>query len=245
MKRLSSLLWLLAVAVFFASVDAVPAQQVVPGPSGAMSAVLNKLFDSMAFTGKADFRVFDHSMKETTSMPITYSMLDGRTRFDVDVTRMKSSQMAAEGAAFMHTLGQVIAVIRPDKKLTIQIYPAVKGYTETPMSKEDEAELLKNFKVEKTGMGSETVSGHPCEKQRVLLTDDKGQVQQALVWYATDLKEFPVQVQMGDPNQTFLLTFSQVKLGRPDSKLFEAPAGMTRYTEDQMVKKLTALATPK
>jgi hypothetical protein len=216
--------------------------QQMPGPPGSMNAALSKLFGNIPFTGKAEFRVLDSSMRETTIMPLTYSMLDGRTRLDVEVAEMKSVQMPAAAALFMKQLGTLTAIIRPDEKRTILVYPSLKAYTENPITGDDAADLLRNFKTDKTAMGRESVAGHDCEKDKVILTDDANHAEEALVWYATDLKNFPIRIQMSEPNQVFVVTFSKVKLGRPDAKLFEAPAGMTRYGETDMVKKLKAMA---
>jgi len=216
--------------------------QGMAGPSDSMNAALRQLFGNTAFTGSAEFRVLDSSLRDTMILPMTYSMLDGRTRLDVEVSHTKSVQMPAAAALFMKQLGTLNVIIRPDKKATILVYPVLRAYTESPMDKEDEAYLLKNYKLAKTPLGRETMAGHACEKTKVILTDDSGKTQEMLVWYATDLKDFPIQIQMSDPNQTFLITFSKVKLGRPDAKLFEAPANMSRYDETQMAKKLTAMA---
>jgi hypothetical protein len=212
------------------------------GPSDSTIAALRQLFGNTAFTGTTEFRVLDSSLRDTMILPMTYSMLDGSTRFDVAVAQMKSAQIPAAYAMFYKQLGTLGAIIRPDKKLRIAIFPVLKAYTESPMDKDDEAYLLKNYKLSKTSLGRETVAGHACEKTKVILTDDSNHAQQALVWYATDLKDFPIQIQMSDTKQTFVVTFRQVKLGRPDPKLFEPPADMKRYDDAQMAKKLTAMA---
>jgi hypothetical protein len=242
MRSLSRLLATAAATCLLAFTTVSVHAQGMAGPSDSMNAALRQLFGNTAFTGKAEFRVLDSSLRDTTILPLTYTMLDGRTRLDVEVAHTRSVQMPAAYALFYKQLGTLNVIIRPDRKATVLVYPTLKAYTESPMDKEDEAYLLKNYKLSKTNLGRETVAGHVCDKTKVILTDDSNHAQQALVWYATDLKDFPVQIQMSDTKQTFVVTFSQVKLGRPDPKLFEAPAGMKRYDDAQMAKKLTAMA---
>src|SRR5262249_61831740 len=100
---------------------------------------------------------------------------------------------------------------------------------ETPMSREQAADLATKFKVEKASLGQETIDGHACEKSKVLLRGDKGEKHDAVVWNATDLNRFPVRIQMNQPEATVLMQFKEIKLARPEEKQFEAPASFARY----------------
>jgi hypothetical protein len=102
------------------------------------------------------------------------------------------------------------------------------------MSAEDVADLEKTYKVEKTLLGKETLDGHPCEKNKVGVVDGKGGKQEATVWNATDLKDFPIQMQMNQPEATVIMTYREIQFARPDQKQFEAPSGFTKY--DSMEK---------
>ena len=76
----------------------------------------------------------------------------------------------------------------------------------------------------------ETVGGHASEKTKVTVTGEKGEKHDAVVWYATDLKEFPVQMQMTQDKSTVTMLYRDVQLAKPDAALFEAPNGYTRHT---------------
>jgi hypothetical protein len=210
------------------------------GPSSSMNAAMSKLFGSNnAFTSKAELHVWDKSKKETTSMPLGFNMLDGKTRLDIDLTQIKSSQMPAgtiTSIKQMH-MDQLVTIIRPDRKATLLIYPALKSYAEIAMSSEEAADANKNFKIEKTKLGKETIDGHACDKTKVVLTDEKGQKQTAVTWNAADLKDFPVQLQMTEQDNTIVMKFREVKLTRPDAKQFEAPAGLTKYDSAEKLMK--------
>jgi hypothetical protein len=125
-------------------------------------------------------------------------------------------------------------ILRPDKRVTMVVCPALQSYAEIPMSNEEAAEWDQNFKMEKTSLGKETIDGHPCEKKKAPVIDPKGGKLDAIVWEASDLRGFPVQIQINQPEATVLMRYREVRLSRLDPKLFEAPPGFTRY--DSMEK---------
>jgi hypothetical protein len=232
---------LVVTAAISAAGTSIGVQAQTAGPPSNMNAVMMRLLHNFAFTARAEIRVLDQSKKETTAVPMAYAMLDGKTRYEVDLNQFKGSDRPAAAAAFMKQMGvdKLIVVNRPDKKVNVTICPSIQAYSESPMSLEEQAEAIKNYKIDKSKLGKETIDGHACDKNKVTLTDEKGRTQTATVWTATDLKDFPVQLQMSDEDATTVLRFKDIKLTRPDVKLFEAPAGMTKYDPAQMVKKLT------
>ncbi|HEX4644372.1 MAG TPA: DUF4412 domain-containing protein [Verrucomicrobiae bacterium] len=230
----------LAMAIFLA-VSAISQAQsglpMSPGSGGAMNSALLKLFgNNTAFTAQTELRVVDNkAKKETALMPMKFTMLDGKVRADLDTTQIKSKEVAPEVIAEMKKMGMdsIISIQRLDKKTTLLIYPSLRACVETPMSKDEIAEATRAYKVEKTKLGRETVEGHACDKNKVVLTGDQGQKVEATVWNASDLKDFPVKIQMTDPDNTIVFTFKDVKPGRPDPGLFEAPEKFTKYDNVQ------------
>jgi hypothetical protein len=93
--------------------------------------------------------------------------------------------------------------------------------------------MEKEPKLEKTLLGKETLDGHPCEKSKVIMTDANGKRSEALVWAATDLKDFPIQIQTTEKGETVILRYAKIQTTKPDAKLFEVPAGYTTYDSMQ------------
>ena len=113
------------------------------------------------------------------------------------------------------------------------------------MSDKEVADAGKDYKMEKTSLGKETIDGHPCEKNKVVATNEKGEKHEVTVWNATDLKDFPIQMQMPDEQSgtSILMKFKNVKLGKPDAKLFDAPTGLTKYDDTQSLMKARRLSS--
>jgi hypothetical protein len=167
-------------------------------------------------------------------------MLDGSIRLDLDMTRMKSTQIPAAAVDTIKQMGmdQLTTVIHPEKKKILLIYPMLHAYAEIPMSKEEAAEADKTFKIERNKIGRETVDGRACEKDNVILTDNKGGQQTIVVWYAGDLRDFPIQMQMPEQGNFIVFNFREVKLVKPEARQFEAPEGLARYDSAEKLIKL-------
>jgi hypothetical protein len=201
-----------------------------------MNAAMLKLFGSnTAFSARADVHVVDKA-KQQRDMPFAFALLDGKTRMEVDLNQIKSTGAVPALVPTLKQLGMDLMVIvsRPDKK-NLLIYPRAKSYAEIAMSKDEETAADKTYTLDKTPQGKETIDGHACAKNKVTLTSDKGEKVEAVVWNATDLKDFPVQIQMEDQGATVQVKFKDVKLARPDAKQFEAPAGLTRYDSAEAI----------
>jgi len=204
-----------------------------PGMNGAMM----RLFGShTAFSSKAQVRMLDKAGKETMSMPMDFALLDGRIRLDLDMSQVKSKDFTPAMLAPMKQMGmdRLATILRPDQRVTLVVCPALQSYAELPMSPEEAAEWNNTFKVDKTLLGKETIDGHPCEKKKAPVQDGKGGTLDAVVWEASDLNDFPVQIQISQPEATVLMRYREVRLTRPEAKLFEAPPGFTKY--DSMEK---------
>lgn len=202
------------------------------GPAG-MSAAMAKLFgDIKAFSAKADVQVLDASQKERAAMPIDFAFLDGKIRVDIDLTRAKSADMPANAAAQLKQMGManVVSIVRPDKKQIYIMYPDQKALMTMPLS---EADLETGSKLDKTELGKETIDGHSCVKNKVILDDGKGQKVEAITWEAADLKNFPIRIQTKERENTSTVNFKDVQFAKPEATRFEAPTGFTQYNSPQ------------
>lgn len=200
-----------------------------------MSASMAKLFgDNKAFTANVATTV-KSSDSGSMSMEMKMSMLDGKTRVEIDMGKMTGQGMTLGRAAQMKQMGmdKSVNIIRPDKKVNYTVFPGMSAYAETTMSDKQVTDAMDNSKIEKTSLGKETVGGHPCEKNKVTITSDTGEKHVVLVWNALDLKSFPVQMQIDEDGSTIVMKYTDIHVEKPDAKLFEPPAGFTKYSNMQ------------
>lgn len=220
-----------AVAVTLGVISTAHAQ--IPGNQNALNAAMLKLFaDIPGFTSKADVRLLEKGSTDPLTMTVDLAMLEGKVRMDLDMGNLKTKQLPPQSLASFKAAGldKLTTVVRPDRKMSLVVYPSVKSYVEMPMSKEEAADMDRKFKVEKTRLGQEVVDGRKCEKNKVIVSSDTGGKHESLVWYAPDLNNFPLKVQMDQGQSTVVMQYREVKLVKPDAKQFEAPAGFTKHT---------------
>lgn len=217
-----------------------PAQ--VPGTpdAGIFSANLRKLFGAhIAFAAATDVHIFNRAGEETTAMTMNFSVLPVGARIETDTAAIRTKDVSAEAIAQFKSLGmdKMVTVVRPDKRTTYVIYPGLKAYAELPMSAEEAAARDTEIKMEKTILGKETVDQHPAQKTKVVLSSKNQTPKEALVWFASDLKDFPVKIQMTEGPNTMVMSFRNLKLAAPDAKMFEIPAGYARHASiEQLVQ---------
>ena len=205
-----------------------------------MNAAMLKLFgDITAFSSKADVRLQEKG-QEPMTMTINFAMLEGNVRVDLDMSNVKSAQLSAEILASYKSAGmeRVTTILRRDRKSALLIYPSVQSYVELPMSREEARDMERRFKIDKTKLGRETIEGQACDKTRVVVSADAGEKQEAVVWYAPSLKDFPLRMQMDQPRMTVTMQYHDVSLNRPETRQFDAPVGFSKYASvEQLVQK--------
>ena len=221
------------------------------GPTGMDMAMLRLFGDIKDCTAKAQVRILDETQQEVISMPMDFAMLDSNVRMDMDLTQAKGNSMPAGAADTLKQMGmaQMASITRRDKKLSYVVYPVPKMLLSMPLPKEASTNDA-SAKMDKTEQGKEDLDGHPCVKTKVVFSDDSGKSVEALTWFATDLKNFPLQIQAKEKDNTSIIRFNEVKLTKPDAKQFEPPAGYTQYSNQidlmqAMMSKMTQDTAPK
>jgi hypothetical protein len=194
--------------------------------------VMNKLFeDNNAFTAKIDMEIKEPGGAQPITMPGKISFLQGKTRFEMDLTQVKGTQIPAAAAAQLKAfgMGEVTMISRPDKQLAFMVYPGLQSYIENALADDEAAGPEAKYQMTKAELGKEAVNGNACVKNKVVVTDEKGNKHEAVVWNASALKNFPVKMQYTEDGRDATLTFSNIKFDKPDAGVFDPPAGFVRH----------------
>lgn len=228
---------LLTVVAAIVCLGTIPAfSQLGQMPGGPqLDAATAKLFgENTAFSATSETQMKSKS-GDVMTLPAKMSFDAGKTRFEMNMAEMKGAQLPANAAAQMKSMGmdQMVMIARPDKKTSYLVYPGLQSYAEMPLKDADSAVTNANFKIETAELGKETVDGHPCVKNKVVVTDDKGLPHESTVWNATDMKNFPIKIAHNEAGNEVTMTFKDTTLAKPDASLFEPPAGYTRYADIQ------------
>jgi len=199
------------------------------GPSfgGSLSKLLG---ENSAFSAAIEIQTEGPSGDNVT-IPGKMSFNEGKSRLEIDMSKAMGANMPAEAVAQIKAMGMDLIVIisRPEKKTSYTTFPGLRAYLETAIPDNETPEATSKFKVESTELGKETVEGHPCLKNKVVVTDDKGTNHISTVWNATDLKKFPIKIESTEGGKPMTMLFQQVKLAKPDESQFAAPTDYKRY----------------
>ena len=199
-------------------------------PTGVNAAFVKLFGNISAFTAKAETRVVDPYQKEVVRMPMEFAALDSKVRLEINLAQIQSKDFSPATLATLKQAGldRMVSIFWPDKKATYLVYPGVQSYQELPLAKGEAEAYEQGLRPEKTLLGKETLDGHPCVKNKVIVKSGKGPVLEAFTWNATDLKDFPLQIEMKEKGNTMRMHFTQVRLIKPDARQFELPANYSK-----------------
>lgn len=241
MKNLIRILFVI-VFVNFLSVQAQPMAGMPPGPrfGGAM----DKLFgDNQAFSATIETQMKNRS-GDTMTMPGKILFDSGKTRFETDATKMSGSKMSPDMGEQLKQMGmdKMTMISRPDKAVSYILYPGFQAYVETPIK--NTTTNSNDFDVKVTELGKETVNGHACIKNKVVVTEKNGDKHESTVWNATDLKNFPIKISTNENGNDVTMLFTDVKIAKQDSESFNPPSDYKKYNDmgqlmrEQMMKRM-------
>jgi len=208
-----------------------------PGPPRGphFSGAMDKLFgDNQSFSATMEMQTAD-TAGGTMTMPGKITFDSGKSRFEMDMTQTKSGQMPPDAAVQMKAMGmdRMVMIGRPDKKVAYMVYPGMQSYVENALSDSETTTAPGDFKLATTELGKDTVDGHPCVKNKVIVTDKDGTPHESTVWNATDLQNFPVKIQTTEQGREMTMLFKDITFSKPGASLFEPPSDYTKYDSMQ------------
>jgi len=220
-----------------------------PTPGPRMSGSMQKLFgEHSAFSADLEMQSQSDGAGNPTTIPGKIACLEGKSRFEMEMSRIKGAGMPPEAAEQMKAMGMdsMVVITRPDKKITYLIYPGLQSFAEMALQDPDAARPDSDFKVETTELAKEAVDGKACVKNKVVVTDKEGNKHESTVWNATDQKKFPIKIETTERGNPVVRLFRDIKLAKPESSLFEPPASYTKYDnvmtmmQQEMMKRMGA-----
>lgn len=190
---------------------------------------MDKLFgDNQAFSATLEMQMT--SSVNPMAMSGKMSFDKGSSCFEMDMSAMKGGAIPPDAAAQLKTMGldRMVSITQSDKKIVYVIYPDAQAYAEMTPAASDASATNVDSKIDITKLGKETVDGHPCVKNKAVVTDKEGTKHEFTVWNATDLKNFPVKVEMNEQGGT-TMTFKDINFSKPAASLFVPPTGYIKY----------------
>lgn len=118
--------------------------------------------------------------------------------------------------------GQVVSIVRMDKKIVWILMPGQKMYMENPLRPEDMAAAQKmQGEVDRKYLGEETIEGRPAKKYRITYKYE-GKTGTVYSWIDDALG---VPVKVSDEKGKWMVLYKNLKPGSQPEDLFEIPSG--------------------
>jgi hypothetical protein len=208
------------------------------------AAGMEKLFGSnQTFSATMEIQLASAASGSPTTMSGKIFFDQGDMRFEMDMSEMKGGNMPPTAAAQMKSMGldRMVTISQSGAKIIYVLYPNLQSYTEMPAPDSSATATNEDSKIETTGLGEETVDGHPCVKNKTVVTDAKGVQHEFTVWNATDLKNFPIKIETDEQGGTITMSYKDISFSKPESALFNPPTSYTRYDSMQAMIQQTMM----
>jgi hypothetical protein len=202
-------------------------------PTPHFGGAMAKLFEgNSAFSATLEFHTSGGPSGNEITMPGKFEILDGKTRFEMDMGSVQGISIPPPAIARMKQMGmdKMTTISRSDLKVSYLLYPGMHGYIENAASDTDTSAAPSDYKVAITKLGDDTVDGHPCEKNKVVVTDKSGAAHESTVWNATDLKKFPIKIESTEGGSSSTMMFKDIKTDKPADSDFDAPSDYKKYS---------------
>ena len=207
-----------------------PVFEQVPFFAAALSQFLS---DTRSFTAGAEVQLPAEPGETPESLPFGVAMHEGRMRWELNLAQAHVASLPKESVAALTQMGldRIFVIFQPEKTMIVA-FPGLPGYIELPMPKPagvPDVAIAKIGRLERKPLGREIVDGQPTEKFQVTVRGAQGAKEEATVWEATNLQNLPIKLRVNFENATYGILFRNVKLGQPDARYFEPPAGLTKH----------------
>lgn len=225
--------WALVVAAAAAPPPAASTSQFNSHAAFLAAALSEFLSDTRNFTAGVEVTVPPVGKEPALTLPFGVAAAEGKMRWELDLANVKSASFPPEVVASFKGMGldRMFFIYLPNQPLTL-VLPGVKSYIPMPLPAGGVRQQAQDKvgRLEKREMGREAISGQPTIKYAIKVPGDDGT---ATVWQATNLQNLPVKLVITKEQQTYQFQMSNVRLGAPDPRYFEIPAGLTRMADLQ------------
>jgi len=187
------------------------------------------LSDTRNFTAGVEVTVPPVGKEPALTLPFGVAAADGKMRWELNLANVKSASFPPEVVASFKDMGldRMFFIYLPNQPLTL-VLPGAKAYIPMPIAPAAGVRQQAQEKVgrlEKRELGRETIGGQPTIKYAIKVPGDDGT---ATVWQATNLQNLPVKLVITKEQQSYQFLLSNIRLGAPDPRYFEIPAGLTK-----------------
>ncbi|MGH7941807.1 MAG: hypothetical protein ACREFR_12130 [Limisphaerales bacterium] len=189
--------------------------------------------DTPEFTAIGQMDMCDASGAVRFELPMNVSASRNCFRWDADVSKVRPLPPRVIMMAKMMRTDKQIFLVKKDGSNVCIIYPNLHAYVQIPIPPPALAEFDARSaatQIRKIEAGQETVDGHPCIKNKVFDVDPNIPPQPGLMWNASDLRGFPIKIELETDRGLMKFHFQKVVVQPSNSSLFNIPRDYMLFT---------------
>ncbi|MEI8079256.1 MAG: hypothetical protein WCH61_06475 [bacterium] len=213
------------------------------GPAGGLTSPLpfgelEKVFgqhEGFAATALVTLTATGQAKPMKLTLPMAY--LNGKFRTETSFAQiMAAAGTDAQGAQVAQMMGidKMITLADAKTRQAWMLVPALKGYTKVSVATTTSPDgKTAEAKVTKVKLSTETVDGRACIKYRMDLTPPPADQSVIYLWECAALKNFPIKLEVIDPNAHATVLFRNLSFTKPAADQFVIPTTYKAYSNLQ------------
>jgi hypothetical protein len=198
-----------------------------------MKAFFSKILsDTPEFSADAVVGLFNTNGSMQLKIPISFALTDERMRQEIDVMGISFPVEWREAMQKAH-MDKIVVITQTDSKKVYLAFPGIQAYEEYTIPDAVLYEMTRRVdtaNVKKKEYGQEVIENHLCVQETLLVTETNRPGEIAILRCATDLKNFPIRMDILTPTSTTRFAFENVQIKKQDPALFEVPANYMAFT---------------
>ena len=243
--------WLLLELMFACALASEPARaqllpeglaERVPFFAAALTPLLSQ---PRPFTARAEWTFFADSPEDRVSVPMTLAMNGGQMRWDLNLADSPRESFLPGALAALKgmKMERMSLYLLPGRAVQV-VFPGAESVVVIPLPKEQRVVEKAGEQAEQlaqTAVAREVIDGQPCVKYRLTVPVTKTTTEEAFVWRATALENFPLRLQIRFGTESHVLQFKNPSFAKIDAAQFTPPAKFKRFADVETLLQTTLL----
>jgi hypothetical protein len=193
------------------------------------------LAESRDFTARAQWIFFANAAEGRVVTPMTLATSRGRMRWELNLEDSPREQFLPGAVATLKRMKMERITLYLQTGRAVQVaFPGAESVVALPLPKDQAVTAKADDKaaqLAQTAIARETLDGHPCVKFRLTVPVDKKSSEEAFVWRATDLGNFPLRIEIRFGDESHVLRFGTPNFVKLDDRHFAPPGHFTRHPD--------------
>ena len=197
------------------------------------------------FSARVEWIFFADSPEDRTAVPMTLTMNGGAMRWDLNLEDSPRENFlpGALPALKGMKMERISLYLQPGRAVQV-VFPGAESVVVIPLPKDQRVVEKAGEQAEQltqTAVAREVIDGQPCVKYRLKVPTTKTTTEEAFVWRATALENFPLRLQIRFGSESHVLQFKNPSFAKIEPAQLTPPAKFKRFADLETMFQSTLL----